>query len=87
MFASFVAGQLADKWVSHHLSGLNLTFKIHFREQVFIIDGLLINGASLILLGLNELIPIPLVTCTDLFQRSLVCIIHTRHISVAAGQY
>ena len=55
--------------------------------RVFIIAGLLINGASLILLGLNELIPIPLVTCTDLFQRSLVCIIHTRHISVAAGQY
>ena len=47
---------------------------------MFIIAGLLINGASLILLGLNELIPIPLVTCIDLFQRSLVCIIHT-HIS------
>ena len=44
---------------------------------MFIIAGLLINGASLILLGLNELIPIPLVTCIDLFQRS---IIHT-HIS------
>ena len=33
MFASFVTGQLADKWVSHYLSGLNLPLKIHFREQ------------------------------------------------------
>ena len=60
------------------MSRLNLPLRIHFQgTRVLIIAGLFICGASLILLGLNALIPIPLVTCTYNILHSLVCITHT----------